>query len=82
MNRDISKPVLIAGLGAIFGRYILGEIMTSSEIIDLYDRKPDLTLRQLQNITGRSIAYLKGLLMHPEPAQIDTTMGAYHAGKI
>lgn len=56
--------------------------MTSSEIIDFYDRNPDLTLRQLQNITGRSIAALKGLLMHPEPAPIDTSKGGYYARKI
>ena len=39
---------------------------TPGEIIDYYDAHPDLTLRQLANMTGRSVAYLKGLLMHPE----------------
>jgi hypothetical protein len=41
---------------------------TPAEIIEFYDSHPDLTLRQLENITGKSVAYLKGLLMHPEPA--------------
>jgi hypothetical protein len=36
------------------------------EIMDYYDSHPNLTLRQLSDMTGRSIAYLKGLLMHPE----------------
>lgn len=36
------------------------------EIIDYYDSHPNLTLRELSNMTGKSIAYLKGLLMHPE----------------
>lgn len=39
---------------------------TPAQIIDFYDSHPDLTLRQLSHMTGRSIAYLKGLLMHPE----------------
>jgi hypothetical protein len=39
---------------------------TAAEIIDYYDRHPNLTLRELSSMTGRSIAYLKGLLMHPE----------------
>lgn len=62
-----------------FWPILLGELMTSAEIIDLYDRNPDLTLRQLQNLTGRSIAALKGLLMHPEPAAIDTAKGSFYA---
>ena len=37
-----------------------------SEIIDYFDAHPNLTLRELSDMTGRSIAYLKGLLMHPE----------------
>ena len=39
---------------------------TPGEIIDYYDSRPSLTLRELSSMTGRSIAYLKGLLMHPE----------------
>lgn len=39
---------------------------TPGEIIDYYDTHPDLTLRQLSEMTGKSVAYLKGLLMHPE----------------
>lgn len=39
---------------------------TPAEIIDHYDAHPNLTLRELANMTGRSVAYLKGLLMHPE----------------
>jgi hypothetical protein len=39
---------------------------TPGEIIDYYDTHPDLTLRELATMTGRSVAYLKGLLMHPE----------------
>lgn len=42
---------------------------TPGEIIDYYDAHLDLTLRELSNMTGRSVAYLKGLLMHPEKAQ-------------
>ena len=32
----------------------------------------NLTLFELSNMTGRPIAYLKGLLMHPQPAPIQT----------
>ena len=39
---------------------------TPAEIMDFYDSHLNLTLRQLSDMTGRSIAYLKGLLMHPE----------------
>jgi len=39
---------------------------TPAEIIDYYDSHLNLTLRELSDMTGRSIAYLKGLLMHPE----------------
>ena len=39
---------------------------TPAEIIDYYDSRPSLTLRELSSMTGRSIAYLKGLLMHPK----------------
>lgn len=39
---------------------------TPGEIIDFYDSHPNLTLRELSGMTGRSIPYLKGLLMHPE----------------
>jgi hypothetical protein len=37
-----------------------------AEIMDFYDSHLDLTLRELANLTGRSLPYLKGLLMHPE----------------
>ena len=45
---------------------LLDPTSTAAEIIDYYDRHPSLTLRELSSMTGRSIAYLKGLLMHPE----------------
>lgn len=45
---------------------------TPAEIIDYYDSHLNLTLFELSNMTGRPIAYLKGLLMHPEAAQIQT----------
>lgn len=37
--------------------------MTNDEIISLYDSLPDLTLQQLSQITGLSVAKLKKLLM-------------------
>lgn len=36
--------------------------MTPAEIIDYYDSHLNLTMRELSVITGRSVAYLKGLL--------------------
>jgi hypothetical protein len=39
---------------------------TPAEIIDFYDTHPSLTLRELSILTGHSVAYLKGLLLHPE----------------
>ena len=39
---------------------------TPTQIMDFYDNNLNLTLRELSSLTGRSIAYLKGLLMHPE----------------
>jgi hypothetical protein len=39
---------------------------TPAEIIDYYDSHHNLTLRELSDMTGRSVAYLKGLLLHPE----------------
>jgi hypothetical protein len=39
---------------------------TPAEIIDYYDSHLNLTLRELSNMTGRSVAYLKGLIMHPD----------------
>ena len=39
---------------------------TPAEIIDYYDTHLNLTLRELSDMTGRSIAYLKALIMHPE----------------
>lgn len=44
----------------------VNEKSTPAEIIDYYDNNPDLTLRELAAMTGDSVAYLKGLLMHPE----------------
>lgn len=37
--------------------------MTNDQIIDLYDSSPDLTLQQLSQMTGLSVADLKKLLM-------------------
>lgn len=42
---------------------------TPAQIMDFYDSRPNLTLRELSSLTGRSVAYLKGLLMHPEQVQ-------------
>lgn len=39
---------------------------TPAEIIDYYDSHLNLTLRELSNMTGLSVSYLKGLIMHPE----------------
>ena len=39
---------------------------TPGEIMDYYDSHLNLTLRELSDMTGKSIPYLKGLLMHPE----------------
>jgi hypothetical protein len=41
---------------------------TPAEIIEYYDSHLNLTLRELSNMTGRSIAQLKTLLMHPGKA--------------
>jgi len=38
---------------------------TPSEIMDYFDTHPNLTLRELSNMTSRTIPYLKGLLMPP-----------------
>jgi hypothetical protein len=37
--------------------------MTNDQIIDFYDRSPDLTLKELSQMTGLSVAKLKKLLM-------------------
>jgi len=42
---------------------------TPAEILDYYDSHLNLTLRELSNMTGKTIPYLKGLLMHPDPVQ-------------
>jgi hypothetical protein len=39
---------------------------TPGEIVDYYDSHLNLTLRELSNMTGRSIPYLKALIMHPQ----------------
>ena len=39
---------------------------TPAEIVEYYDSHLNLTLRELSNMTGRTIPYLKDLLMHPE----------------
>jgi hypothetical protein len=47
----------------------LGELVDTSstpvQIVDYYDMHPDLTLRQLAVRTGRSVSYLRGLLLTP-----------------
>jgi hypothetical protein len=43
---------------------------TPGEIIEYYDTHLNLTLRELSDMTGRSVAYLKGLLMHPEKVKV------------
>tara|TARA_R110000823_G_scaffold275885_1_gene394567 strand:- start:585 stop:770 length:186 start_codon:yes stop_codon:yes gene_type:complete len=45
---------------ALYGRY---KIMTDQEIIDLFDSNLNITLRELSNLSGRTIANLKKLLM-------------------
>ena len=37
--------------------------MTAQQIMDYYDSHPNITLRELSNLTGKSVAYLKGLLL-------------------
>ena len=37
--------------------------MTDQEIIDLFDSNLNITLRELSNLSGRTIANLKRLLM-------------------
>jgi hypothetical protein len=37
--------------------------MTNQQIIDLYQRKLNMTLRELSQITGKSIPELKRILM-------------------
>lgn len=37
--------------------------MSAAEIIKYYDSHPSMTLYQLSLKTGKSVAYLKGLLM-------------------
>lgn len=39
---------------------------TPAEIVHYYDSHPSLTLRELSAMTGRTIEYLKALLMNPE----------------
>jgi hypothetical protein len=34
--------------------------------MDFYDSHLNLTLRELSSLTGRSLPYLKALLMHPQ----------------
>ena len=41
-----------------------------SDIIEYFDTHPDLTLRELSDMTGRSIAYLKGLLMPKQEPEL------------
>jgi hypothetical protein len=40
-----------------------------AQIMDFYDNHLNLTLRELSNLTGKQIPYLKGLLMHPEKVE-------------
>lgn len=37
--------------------------MTPQQIMEYYDSHPNITLQQLSNLTGKSVAYLKGLLL-------------------
>ena len=39
---------------------------TPAEIVHYYDTHPNLTLRELSAMTGRTIEYLKDILMNPE----------------
>ena len=39
---------------------------TPAEIIEYYDSHLNLTLRELSDMTGLSVSYLKGLILHPE----------------
>jgi len=39
--------------------------MTPEQIIDTFDRHPDLTLRDLARITGWAVSELKTLLLSP-----------------
>lgn len=39
---------------------------TPAEIIEYYDSHLNLTLKELSNMTGKTIPYLKGLLMQPK----------------
>ena len=41
-------------------------LSSPAEIIDFYDSNLNLTLRELSYMTGRSLAYLKGLLNHKD----------------
>jgi len=38
---------------------------TAAEIVDYYDRHLNLTLRELSDMTGRTIKELKRLIMEP-----------------
>jgi hypothetical protein len=44
-------------------RWKAQKTMTNEEIIDLYQRKLNMTLRELSQITGKSIPELKRILM-------------------
>lgn len=39
---------------------------TPAEIVHYYDSHPNLTLRELSAMTGRTIECLKAILMNPE----------------
>ena len=40
--------------------------MTNQEICDMYDMHPNITLRELAGITGKSVRELKKILMPPQ----------------
>ena len=55
----VSLAILVNN-SVLYGRY---KIMTDQEIIDLFDSNLNITLRELSNLSGRTIANLKKLLM-------------------
>ena len=45
------------------------------DIVDYYDTHFDVTLKQLSALSGRSVAYIKALLLSSEGPRIATTQG-------
>jgi hypothetical protein len=50
-------------LVAVVAQFKRGEIMTHEHIREIYDRNPNLTLKELSRITGLNINKLKTILM-------------------